>query len=136
MILDSSLVTLRDGTYRQAIDLSPGRELLSLRDTRAATTAVSSRTVENRKDAIRLILSSGDTFCGSPDQRVGLFRNRNLVFVPLARVEIGSRLRGERAGIALTVEVIGKATSDSECRLVRLETRGEKPFVAEGVLCR
>ena len=54
MIADFAQVALMDGTTKAAIDLGPGRELLTLRNKKPAPTPVMERTIENHSDVVCL----------------------------------------------------------------------------------
>ncbi len=137
MILDSARVTLMDGSLRQAIDLNPGAEVLTVRNQRPKPAPLVDRRIENHNDIICLILSNGDRLIGSRDLRIGVFHNRRMSFRQMADVEIGSDLRGQVAGTMTTVRVIGVLRfAKREMRLVGFQFADDETFVVEGVLCR
>jgi hypothetical protein len=137
MIQDTSRITLLDGTYAPAMEVYPGKSVLSLDYKGKSKSRVLERKVESREDVVCILLSNGQRLTGSRDQKVALYRDTHIRFSPLADVEIGDRLRGERAGIPVIVTVIGLLFDlNREFRLVGFEFDQGRNFVAEGVLCR
>lgn len=137
MILDTAKVSLVDGSQKQAIEVFPGGEILCFMARKMARAKVLGRKIENRSDVICLILTNGQKLTGSRDQKVAVYRNSNVMFRPLADVEIGDHLRGEKDGMPVVVSVIGLSFDGNRPkRLVEFHLDHDKNFVAEGVLCR
>ena len=136
MIQDTAMVTMYDGEEKRACDVEQG-EVLSFNGIKPSRAVVTERRMENRRDVVGLILSTGKRFCGSQDQRVAVLRASNIVFRPLSDVENGDVLRGEEGGMAINIRVLGMLFfPHKEARLVSFDIEKGKPFVAEGVLCR
>lgn len=137
MILDTSKVSLADGGWESAIDLQPGRELVSYHAAKMARTVVSDKKIASGSDVIGLVLSNGQKLCGTRTHQVALYRNGRLTFREFAEIKIGDVLRGERAGMPITVQVLGLLYFPrKDVRLVGLQTSNGRPYVAEGALCR
>jgi hypothetical protein len=120
-----------------AIEVFPGREVLSFRDNHMARAQVLNRKVEMSREVIGLLLSNGQRLAGSRDQKVAVYRDKRAQFTELSNVEIGDRLRGEKAGMQVVVNVTGLMFYPrQEVRLVGFQIDHDKNFVAEGVLCR
>ena len=138
MIVDDAKVSLFDGTYLPAVEVYPGKHVLSFGPTRKVIRGrVLDRKIENQTDVISLILSNGQKLTASRDQVVAVYREKHIRFTPLSEVSIGDRLRGERAGVLTIVAVVGLAYDlRKEVRLVGLQLDKGKNFVAQGVLCR
>jgi len=137
MISDLARISLGDGARMAAIDVFPGREVLSpIRDARVTKARVLSRNVSSRHDAIGLLMDTGSTLFGSPDQKVAVCVNKTIRFRPLGDITIGDVLRGEVAGMPITIKVSGIVANPKETRLVGFRLDHDKNFVAEGVLCR
>ena len=137
MIVDTAKVSLSDGTQTQAIGVFPGRELLSYESRKMTRVRVKDRKVQMQSDVIGLLLSNGQRLCGSRDQLVGVCLEKSVKFRPLADVNIGDHLRGERAGMPVTLDVIGLLFyPKTVVRVVEFTLGHNKNFVAEGVLCR
>ena len=139
MIADCSKVSMSDGARLPAMEVYPGRDgLLSFgARQRWVNARVMGRRIESKPDVIGLMLSNGQTLCGSPDQKVGVHYKKSVRFRELADITIGDRLRGEVAGMLTTVVVTGLMFyPKKEVRLVELELDHGKTFVADGVLCR
>ena len=125
-----------DGTYLPAMEVYPGKQVLSFGYKRITRAQVRDRKIENQQDVICILLSNGQKLTGSRDQMVAVYRSKSVRFTPMADVAIGDRLRGERAGVPIVVGVIGLAFEPRrEVRLVGLDI-DNKTFVAESVLCR
>lgn len=136
MIHDQAKVSLFDGKLLRAIDVDAGKLLLSFSPRMKPTQAlVENRRIEERTDTKSLLLSNGQKFTGSPDQKVAAHRQKTVRFVPLVDIEIGDRLRGELTGMPTILDVIGLAFDPRPIRMVHLDTH-DRNFVAEGVLCR
>ena len=137
-VADCTSVSLADGTFLPAMEVYPGKEVLSFLPTKKPGHArVLDRTVESHSDAISLLLSNGQKLTGSRDQMIACHRGRNVIFRPLADVELGDRLRGERAGVPVVVTVIGLSIDlNREVRLVGLQIDHDRNYVAAGVSCR
>jgi hypothetical protein len=137
VIVDSAKISLFDGTHLPAMEVYPGKSVLSFGHKHLIRAKVLERKVESREDVVGLILSNGQKLTGSRDQKVAVYRDVKLKFTEMADVEIGNRLRGENAGVTTIVTVIG-LTFDfrKEVRLVGFEFDHGRNFVAEGVLCR
>lgn len=137
MIVDSAKISMSDGTQTQAIGVFPGRELLSYEQRKMTRVRVKDRKVEMKNDVIGLLLSNGQRLCGSRDQLVGVCLEKIVKFRPLADVNIGDHLRGERAGMPTTVDVIGLLFFPrTDVRVVEFKLDHNKNFVANGILCR
>lgn len=137
MILDTSKVSLANGESQPAIDLFPGREVLSYNQSRMGRAVVREKTVGAGNDVIGLVLSSGQRLCGTRNQTVAVMRNKTVRFTEMADVKIGDVLRGERAGVPIIVKVVGLLFFPRrEVRLVQFEMDKGKAFIAEGVICR
>lgn len=136
-IADDTFISMSDGTRITAMDVRPGRKVLSFKNSRLTLAEVLRQNVEMGKDAVGLILSSGQRLCGSRDQKVAVFKERNIRFTPLSEVEVGDTLRGERAGMPTTVNVVGLMSDpQKEVRFVGFTLDHDKSFVAEGIVCR
>lgn len=137
MITDDVFISMGDGSRIAAMEVRPGRKILSFKDSRLMLAEVLQQKVEMGKDAIGLVLSSGQRLCGSRDQKVAVFKEKIIRFRPLSEVETGDRLSGERAGMPTTVNVVGLITNhEKEVRFVGFTLDHDKSFVAEGVVCR
>lgn len=137
MIQDTAKISMSDGTQASAIELFPGRQVLSFGHRHMMKARILDRKIESKTDVICLLLNNGQKLTGSRDQMVAVYRNHRMRFTPLADVEIGDHLRGERAGMPVIVSVIGLAFDlRKEVRLVSFQLDHDKTFVAEGVLCR
>jgi hypothetical protein len=137
VIADNAVVSLLDGTQLAAMEVYPGRDLLSFQSRHTTHARVLDRKVETRQDAICLVLSNSLHLCGSPDQKVAVVKEKTVQFRMLSQVGIGDRLRGERAGMPVTLTVIGLLFYPRKnVRLVGFTLDHEKTFIAEGVLCR
>lgn len=137
MILDSSQISLTDGSRETAIDLSAGHELISFVNARPTRARVVEKNVTPSSDVMALVLSNGQKLVGSRDQKVAVMREQNVVYKRIENVLIGDRLRGEAGGRHVTVKVVGLMFYPREQkRLVHLRLDHDKEFVAEGVLCR
>ena len=137
MIQDTARVSLHDGTQQAAIEVFPGRELLSFGQGRMTRARVLDRKVENKADVVGLVLSSGQKLTGSRGQMVAVCLSKKIKFRSMNDVKIGDRLRGERAGMPVIVNVVGLLFYPrKEVRLVGFELDHGKNFVAEGILCR
>jgi hypothetical protein len=137
VIADTAKVSLYDGTHLPAMEVYPGHQILSFATHRKTIRArVLDRKVENGQNVVCLLLGNGGKLTGTRDQMVAVYSDKQIRFKPLADVEIGNRLRGEVAGVQVVVNVIGLAFDTRPVRLVGFRLDGQKPFVAEGVLCR
>lgn len=137
MILDTSQISLTDGSRETAIDLYPGHELISFVNSRPARARVVEKNVTPSSDVMALVLSNGQKLVGSRDQKVAVQRAEKVIYKNISNVMIGEILRGEMGGRYVTVKVTGLVFYPREQkRLVALKLDHEKDFVAEGVLCR
>lgn len=137
MIQDASRVTLFGGDWAYAIDVAEGREVLSFEGIKPKKRKVIARKIEQRPDVIGLLLSTGVRFCGSQDQKVAVVGPKHVMFTPLSEIETGAVLRGEAGCTAINVRVLGVLHYPKrEARLVDIALEKDKPYVAEGVLCR
>lgn len=136
MILDCSPISLIDGERTDAINVFPGRPVLTFRSGRMRGTVIKSREVGFFSRVYTVHLSNGESLAATPEQKVAMADGKHLRFREIGNVEIGEKLRGEAAGVPITVLVIGRTVSSSEqARFVGFDTGGS-PYVASGVLCR
>lgn len=137
MILDSAKVSLLDGSQKQSIEVLPGHSVLSFVNGKATRAQVLNRAIETKTDIIGLVLTNGQKLCGSPDQKVAVYRRKTLRYLALKEIFIGDHLLGERAGMRVVVGVTGLVFYPrNQARLISFELDRGKPFIAEGVLCR
>lgn len=137
MIKDSALISLSDGSRLPAVEVYPGKSVLSFGPKHPVESRVVERKVESREDVVCLLLSNGKKLTGSRDQKVAVYRNANLRFTEMADVVIGDCLRGEEAGMPVILGVVGLAfDTRREVRLVGFDFDARRNFVANGVLCR
>lgn len=137
MIQDAARVTLFGGDWAYAIDLETGKEVLSFEGVKPKKRKIVARTIAQRPDVVGLLLSTGVRFCGSQDQKVAVVNSKNVHFTPLSEIETGTILRGEAQGAAVNVKVLGVLHYPKrEARLVDIVLEHDKPYVAEGILCR
>jgi hypothetical protein len=138
MILDSSKVSMADGECKQAIDLLPGREVLSYHAAKMARTRITDKSIGSGSDVIGLVFNNGQKLCGTRTHTVAVFsRKGRIQFKEFADVKIGDTVRGERAGVPILVSVVGLLYFPrKEVRLVGFETVNGRPYVAEGVFCK
>ena len=139
MIADVAKVSMSDGTFIQAIELFPGRQgLMAFNVQRLPVNGrVLDRKIETKNDVVALILSNGETLCGSRDQRVATMKDKRVYFKEMADVEIGTRLRGQIAGMPTSVMVVGTMFyPKKDIRLVELMLDHNKMFVVDGILCK
>ncbi len=135
MILDDSLITLRDGEHQKAMEVYPGKEVLSFKCGKSGRATVHAKVVGMQNSTVRLLFASGGSLTGSWDQPVAKVHAKNVRYIPMNEVGIGDKLLGERAGMPVTLDVIGRTLPGGEARLVGFDTGGFS-FVAEGVLVR
>lgn len=138
MIIESANVTMLDGSMTRAMEVYVGKDVFSFVHARKpARATVRGKKVEPSTEIIGLMLSNGQHFFGSRNQRVAVVHNKSVRFRPLCDIMLGDKLRGERAGMPVNVEVSGLVFNDhKEMRLVEFELDHDKPFVAQGILCR
>lgn len=134
MIGDLSRISLSDGTVKAAVECGPSLELLTYRAGEMKRGRLVSRWYAEGP-LVKLILASGEEITGSADQPVGLADGKQQRWMQMGRVPIGTKLRGERAGMPVSVMVIGRVELRGG-RLVGLETHNHVPFFANGVLCK
>jgi hypothetical protein len=130
---------MMDGTHKQAIELMPGKEgLMAFGQAGRPTKArVIDQKVETHTNVVELILANGQSLLGTQDQLVALRLKKLTCYRPMGDILIGDSLKGERAGMPVTVNVIGIVKyPERDVRLVGLTLDHEKNFVAESVLCR
>ena len=137
MIADTAKVSLFDGTHVNAMEIYPGHDVLSFGHKALTRARVVNKRVQNQTDVIGLLLNNGQKLVGSRDQKVAVHRKQNIVFLPMEKIDIGERLRGEKAGMPVILNVIGLVFYPrTAVRVVGLELDHGKNFVAESVLCR
>ena len=138
MILDTAKVSLSDGSFKQAIEVYPGGELMSyMKSSDRSVGKVLNRKVDTKTDIIGIVLNNGQRLCGCRNQRVAVFRKQNVCYTRLADVEIGDHVRGQLQGMPIVLGVVGLVFYPrKEARLVEFEIEHGKPFVAEGVMCK
>jgi hypothetical protein len=138
VILDTSKVSLADGGSKSAIDLNPGSEVMSYSASKMTKAHVTNKVVGSGMDVIGLVLSNGRKLCGTRTHTVGLFSRRGrLLFKEFSEVKIGDSVRGECAGMPVTLKVVGLLYFPRRAvRLVGFETSNGRPYLAESALCR
>lgn len=137
MILDSSKVSMTDGSQEQAIELSPGRHVLTPVRGGMGAAKVTERKIDSHANVMGLVLGNGQKLVGSRDQKVSVWVKRQWNFRSLSDIRIGDTLKGEKAGMTVAVKVIGLVFyPDKPLRLVELQLDKDRGFVAEGIQCR
>lgn len=136
MIADNTPVSLPSDERKPIMEVYVGAEILTFRSGKPKKGVVKGkRAALYVRDLLRLMLSTGESLALSKDQTLAIAGDKKLSFRPASEILVGDTLRGERAGMPITVRVIGKAVEDRPMRLVALDLGGD-PYICAGVLCR
>ena len=130
MILDSSFVTLPDGSQKPAIDVSVGAVITSYPTKKAIVTK---KEIHEYRDTISMHLSTGKDLTVTRKQQVCVAAKVRR-FKMAADLEVGSRLLGVEGTTPTTVYIFGMTYDDEPKRMVDLYS--DRDYVAQGVLCR
>jgi hypothetical protein len=132
MILDTSKVSLPDGSLKLAIEVYPGARIATDKKRRGAL--VDDRVIENRNETVKLIFSNGTALEGSRDQKVYVWTDKTLHCKTMEEVELGERAVGWVSGLRTVLHVAAIRYTEAPHRLVGLTT--SQPYVVEGVMVR
>ena len=132
MILDTSKVSLPDGTTKMAVEVYPGARIAMDKKSRGAL--VDNRVIENKNETVKLIFSNGTALEGSRDQKVYVWTDKTLHCKKMEDVDLGDRAVGWVAGLRTVLHVAAIRYTEAPHRLVGLTT--SHPYVVEGVMVR
>lgn len=133
MILDTTKVTLADGSSKPAIEVYPGARIAS--DKKRRGVAVDGRSIEDRKETVSLLFTNGESLEGSRDQKVYTWKETGRYCKAMEEIELGDRVVGWVSGLMTVLHVAGiKYHGEAPRRLVEIQTG--QPFIADGVVVR